>query len=409
MIADKYSENDFFLFGSGILLQDLMTFLAPQNKQRKDKIIFIGDPAQLPTVSDSITGALSAEYLYEKYSLVSKEYELTQVVRQSGESGILRVATHIRNRLLNLDKFTVLEIDNSYPEINPNQYRKMKTALPYLLCGHFHPKIRRKENFVFTERFLIDIDHLSEYELNIQQTRDLLKQDERVELLFASPGGDGLKVLFRLKDRITDSGYYGMFYKSFCIKLAALYRLGAAVDIKTNDVSRCCFVSFDTEAYYNPSPQLIDSGQYVIPDDFQHLDILKGEIKEAEKAQREQKQTTYIGVSDGQELSTEVLNAIKIKVGQRLVPPKEKHYEQPERLAEIIAAIDGLFSDVGARLISNDPIHYGRQIKAQAGHLWTEINVFYGKKGVSIIPTTKTGSNKELSKLLTDLLKSQLA
>lgn len=43
MISDKHSEDDFFIFGSGKLLKDLITFISPANISRNDKIIFIGD------------------------------------------------------------------------------------------------------------------------------------------------------------------------------------------------------------------------------------------------------------------------------------------------------------------------------------------------------------------------------
>lgn len=38
--------------------------------------------------------------------------------------------------------------------MDPAQYRKLKTQLPYLVCAQFHPKVRRKENFLFTERMV---------------------------------------------------------------------------------------------------------------------------------------------------------------------------------------------------------------------------------------------------------------
>ncbi len=95
--------------------------------------------------------------------------------------------------------------------IDAGQYRKMKTALPYIVCASFQPNVRKKENFVFTERFVVDIDHLSEYEIDMKSLRQRLRDDPRVELLFSSPGGDGLKVLFVLSERIADSGYYALF------------------------------------------------------------------------------------------------------------------------------------------------------------------------------------------------------
>jgi hypothetical protein len=97
MISNSYSENDFFLFGSGFLLNDLMEFASINNPTVNHKIIFIGDPAQLPPVGEKISKALSAKFILENYNQKVQEYTLTQVMRQKGESGILENATMLRN------------------------------------------------------------------------------------------------------------------------------------------------------------------------------------------------------------------------------------------------------------------------------------------------------------------------
>ena len=95
MISDKYSEDDFFVFGSGRLLNDLITFISLDNSGRKDQIIFIGDPAQLPPVTDAVSGSLDKEYLKSTFGIDAEEYELTEVVRQHEKSGILANATYL--------------------------------------------------------------------------------------------------------------------------------------------------------------------------------------------------------------------------------------------------------------------------------------------------------------------------
>ena len=118
MISDKYSENDFFIFGSGRLLKDLISYIAPSNIGRKDKIIFVGDPAQLPPITDNISGALSSNYLKETFDLETYEYELTEVVRQQQESGILANATYIRNLLeVPKSKRNSFELKTTYSDI----------------------------------------------------------------------------------------------------------------------------------------------------------------------------------------------------------------------------------------------------------------------------------------------------
>jgi len=291
--------------------------------------------------------------------------------------------------------------------IDVNQYRKMKTALPYIVCAHFHPLLRSRENFVYTRRFLVDIDHLSEYEIDLQHLKKKLALDEKVELLFTSPGGDGLKILFTLSEKITDSGYYSMFYKAFCMRFAEAYQLGAAVDLKTSDVSRCCFVSYDAQAYYNAEAVPVIAADYLPADNFAALDLLKTDLKETERenklALKEQQEVVQPG---NRELGDTVLNALKLKIGQKIRTPKVKQFEQPEELQELILKIKEQLESVGALLQKEAPIQYGRQITIKADKYWAEVNIFYGKKGVRVVGTTKTGSNKNLCDMMVELLRN---
>ena len=86
-------------FGSGNLLEDLVSFV----RSGVDcKLILIGDSAQLPPVGLDCSPALSRDYM----SLVGgvQFAELTTVVRQQKESGILLNATLVRNRITALEE-----------------------------------------------------------------------------------------------------------------------------------------------------------------------------------------------------------------------------------------------------------------------------------------------------------------
>jgi exodeoxyribonuclease-5 len=87
MIADEKTD-----YSGSSLLEDVISFV--YNLQN-NRIIFIGDTAQLPPVGSLESPALSKNYL-EKFTLKISEVELTEVVRQEKESGILHNATAIR-------------------------------------------------------------------------------------------------------------------------------------------------------------------------------------------------------------------------------------------------------------------------------------------------------------------------
>ena len=80
------------MFGTGRLLDDLMQYVYSCEGCR---LILVGDTAQLPPVGEEESPALS-RYMLEGYDMDVMEVELTEVVRQEQESGILWNATHLR-------------------------------------------------------------------------------------------------------------------------------------------------------------------------------------------------------------------------------------------------------------------------------------------------------------------------
>ncbi len=65
----------------------------------KCKLLIIGDVAQLPPVKSNISYALDDGYLEKEYNKSINSVELTDVVRQEKESGILSFATSVRNKI----------------------------------------------------------------------------------------------------------------------------------------------------------------------------------------------------------------------------------------------------------------------------------------------------------------------
>ena len=90
-------------FGSGCLLDDLIQFVYSGEGCR---LMLVGDTAQLPPVGEELSPALSRRAL-EGYGLHVWEGELTQVVRQHDESGILWNATRLRH-WITADEYTGL-------------------------------------------------------------------------------------------------------------------------------------------------------------------------------------------------------------------------------------------------------------------------------------------------------------
>ncbi len=91
MIADYDGKSKFS--DSGSLLDDLISYVY---SGRNCQLILIGDTAQLPPVNMELSPALNADQLQLKYQKEIEQIELTEVVRQQQESGILENATELR-------------------------------------------------------------------------------------------------------------------------------------------------------------------------------------------------------------------------------------------------------------------------------------------------------------------------
>ncbi|WP_146191097.1 hypothetical protein [Sphingobacterium athyrii] len=122
--SDIYSETEFFRFGSGSLLKDLIKYVNFSNLNYGKKVIFIGDDAQLPPVNMNFSPALDRNYLNENYSLISSEFELTEIVRQKVDSGILHNATKLRKALKN-NVFNQVDINTGFEDIIGIKYDEL--------------------------------------------------------------------------------------------------------------------------------------------------------------------------------------------------------------------------------------------------------------------------------------------
>lgn len=132
MISSRPSKSEQLHFGTDLLLEDLLTYVQPHFG---GKVIFVGDPAQLPPVGDNRSAALETIY-FEERDLKVSQYELTEVIRQDSDSAILKNAMMIRDVLkcspntrnhLYFDRkeeevidMTAEEVLDSFYENNPN-------------------------------------------------------------------------------------------------------------------------------------------------------------------------------------------------------------------------------------------------------------------------------------------------
>ena len=269
----------------------------------------------------------------------------------------------------------------------------------------FNPSFRAIANFAYTEYFVVDIDHLSEKNIDLESLRLELQQDDRVVMLFMSPSEDGLKLLFRLSERCYDAGLYSLFYKKFVKSFSEQYDLQQVVDAKTSDVSRACFLSHDREAFYNKNTKTIDLQQYLNLEDSTELFDTKIQL---DIEAREQHKCNGDDVLP-KDPDVDTMAKIKQLLNPKLVIKKEKQSPfVPNELNEIMQGLVDYVQSTGVVVDMVNDISYGKQIKFKMGIKHAEINLFYGKRGFKIVESMRTGTDGELNKLMAELVDSYI-
>lgn len=285
--------------------------------------------------------------------------------------------------------------------LDEKQYALLKRQLPYVVCAMFNPPYRKTENFAYTEYFMLDIDHLYEKGMDLKVVRDKIQSDNRVMMCFLSPSEDGLKVLFRLKDRCYDAGIYSVFYKLFLKDFSSLYGLEQVVDERTSDVCRACFISIDNEAFYNPNAEAVNMDAYIKKEDVCELfDVNRTLMKEI-KENKEHASENHIGDPD-----KETMRRVKELLGMAKAAAQKADPFVPQQLDEIMVELKKFVEDTGVVLYEVKNIQYGKKLRFKIGQKLAEINLFYGKHGFTVVQSPKTGTSAELNGLMSQLVNS---
>ncbi len=106
VLGDNLMENTIFIVDEASMISDMVHDYSRQSlledlvsyvyNGKNCKLMFVGDTAQLPPVGAELSPALNKEILSSDFRLKVLSYELTDVVRQEKESGILYNATQLR-------------------------------------------------------------------------------------------------------------------------------------------------------------------------------------------------------------------------------------------------------------------------------------------------------------------------
>lgn len=286
--------------------------------------------------------------------------------------------------------------------IASKQYGELKRTLPYVVCGIFNPSYRKTENFGYTESFIVDVDHLSEKGLTVDTVKARIRNDQRIRMLFTSPSEDGVKVMFRLQERCYDPGLYSLFYKEFLRGFSEQYQLEQVADKRTSDVTRACFLSLDHDAYFNADCEPVDMGLYVQQSDPLAMFDLMAKQNREEKAMPK-----AAAVPSSSEPNKEIMDRIKqcLQLNSKTVKQRPDAFV-PEQLNMIMEDLVNYIQDTGLVVSDVIDIQYGKKIRISMGIQLAEVNVFFGKRGFSVVKSPRSGTNAELNDLTAQLIQS---
>lgn len=136
MISDSQQRSD--LFSSRSVLEDLINYVF---EGEQNKLLFIGDDAQLPPVHSDESPALQIEYLKHSFNLSLTSCQLTDVVRQALDSGILYNANQLRGKLKVGDYGFPYFSAEEFPDFQRIAGGDLEEELNTLYARHDHDEI----------------------------------------------------------------------------------------------------------------------------------------------------------------------------------------------------------------------------------------------------------------------------
>ena len=303
---------------------------------------------------------------------------------------------------------TQQEILRSVRDIDSSKYSQLKRALPYFVCAKFENGLRRIENFSHLEAFILDIDHFEDTDVSLEELKKHIAQDERVAMAFISPSGNGLKVLFFLDKPCKDANIYTSFYKRFAVEFAKEYHLENYIDYKTCDVTRACFLASDVNATLNLNFIAIHMDDYVnteAVDLFVHDDKLVANECQALVAAAENAAPKNIDPNQ------ETMNKIKERLEmskKRLAAISHQEIYVPKEIKEIFDGLKVSVEETGVELYETKDIQYGMKLCFRVNLVYAELNLFFGKRGFTVVESPKRGTSSELNSMMAELVRAYI-
>lgn len=139
-LQPNYSENTLFIVDEASMISDESDYFAGRSllgdlieyvfDKPGNKLMLVGDTAQLPPVGKLSSPALDRYHLENNFLMSVFEQELTEVMRQEEHSGILKNATNLRD-VLRTDKASIQIQTSQFKDIYRMTGDKLEEGLRY--------------------------------------------------------------------------------------------------------------------------------------------------------------------------------------------------------------------------------------------------------------------------------------
>jgi len=183
----------------------------------------------------------------------------------------------IPNDEINISKFLkIIKEENPLIEQIRNESDKdkrdlLKSKLSYITFGGTFEKRANDKLKQGSGLVCLDYDGLQ----NIEETKQKLMKNEYTYCVFVSPSGKGLKLLVKIPEVKNNEEY-----KSRWSSIAHHYNI-TETDESTKDISRACYLSYDTNPYFNPNSKIYEKVRLNLEETTDRL--ITGEVEDYEK------------------------------------------------------------------------------------------------------------------------------
>ena len=106
------------------------------------------------------------------------------------------------------------------------------------------------------------------------------------------------------------------------------------------------------------------------------------------------------------DVDADIMRNIKAILNPKTLQRPEKQVYVPEQLNEIMDDLRNYIAQTGVEVTEVINISYGKKIRTKMRIKQAEVNLFYGKRGFSVVKSPRTGTDDEFNDLMVSLIQS---